>query len=287
MHRLPVTAAILEHELSQIRLLLERETGVLLDTPNETLSGAVSERIEKTHASSARNYIEALRALESEREKLAESLMPAETRFFRYPAAFQALTKLVVPELESRRCGESPKAIRIWSAGCASGQEPYSIAISLCEALKCGKGDWNLRIIGSDIRAGALQEAERGLYSEQDLQNIPGEIVQTYFARIGQHFLVKPRVRNLVTFSQANLTKPNYLGRYDCIFCMDVLSRFSSTQKLALVEKLHLYLEPGGFLFLGQGEKLPAASNASFRWENYSDYSVYQRPLASGAAAGH
>jgi chemotaxis methyl-accepting protein methylase len=286
MHKLPVTAAILEHELSQVRLLLERETGVLLDTPNETLSDALLELIEKSHATSAANYIEALRASEAEREKLAESLMLGETRFFRYPLGFQALTKLVLPELELRKRSESPKVVRVWSAGCSTGQEPYSIAISLCEALKSGKGEWTLRIIGSDIRAGAIEQAERGLYSEADLQNLPSEIVQTYFARIGQHFLVKPRLRNLVTFTRANLTKPNYLGRYDCIFCMDVLSHFSSTQKVALVEKLHLYLEPGGFLFLGQGEKLPAASNAGFRWENYSDYTVYQRPLASGAACG-
>lgn len=287
MHKLPVTAAILEHELSQVRLLLERETGVLLDTPNDTLSDVLLELIEKSHASSATKYIEALRSLEAEREKLAESLVPAETRFFRYPAAFQALTKLVLPELESRKYNESPKAIRVWSAGCASGQEPYSIAISLCEALKCGKGGWTLRIIGSDIRAGAIQEAERGLYSESDLKHVAGEILQTYFARIGQHYLAKPRLRNLVTFTRANLTKPNYLGRYDIIFCMDVLSHFSSTQKVALIEKLHLYLEPGGFLFLGQGEKLPTASTVGFRWENYSDYMVYQRPLASGAASGH
>lgn len=287
MHKLPVTAAVLEHEFSQIRLLLERETGVLLDIPNEALGDVLFEVIEKSHASSATKYIEVLRSSEVEREKLAESLMPAETRFFRNPAAFQALTKLVIPELEARKYNESPKAIRVWSAGCASGQEPYSIAISLCEALKRDKGGWILRIIASDLRAAAIQEAERGLYKESDLQNVSGEILQTYFARIGQHFLVKPRLRNLVTFTRANLAKPNYLGKYDVIFCMDVLPSFSSTQKLALVEKLHLYLEPGGFLFLGQGEKLPAGGDAGFRWEGYCDYTVYQRPIASGASSGH
>jgi chemotaxis methyl-accepting protein methylase len=286
MHKLPVTAAILEHELSEVRLLLERETGVLLDTPDEMLSDALIELVEKRRASSARDYIEILRNSEAERDRLAEFLMPAETRFFRYPAGFQALSKLVLPELEERRGNESSKAIRVWSAGCATGQEPYSVAISLCEALKGGKGNWNLRIIASDIRAGALQQAERGLYSESEVQYLPSDILQTYFARIGQHYLVKPRLRNLVTFARANLTKPNYLGRYDCTFCMDVLSHFSSTQKLALVEKLHLYLEPGGFLFLGQGEKLPAGANAAFRSENYSDYTVYQRSLATGAASG-
>jgi chemotaxis protein methyltransferase CheR len=286
MNRLPVTTTILEHELSQVRLLLERETGVLLDSPNEILSGALTELIETRRANSANDYIETLRASEGEREKLAECLMPTETRFFRYPAAFQALAKMAVPDLDVRKTGETPKVLRVWSAGCSTGQEPYSIAISLCEALKSGKGSWNLQIIASDIRANALQDAERGLYNESEVQNLPNDIMQTYFARIGQHFLVKPRLRNLVTFTRANLIRPNYIGRFDCIFCMDVLPHFSASQKMALVEKLHLYLQPGGFLFLGQGEKLPAG-NVAFQWQRYSDYILYQRPLTSAAASGY
>src|SRR5581483_5054250 len=265
MHKLPANATILEHELSQVRLSLERETGVLLDISDAQLSDLLTERVPTRAAKSTDDYIHALCNTESERERLAELLISGETRFFRYPAAFQAFTKLALPELEERWSHDNQRKLRIWSAGSSSGQEPYSIAISLCEALKCSKEAWNIQIIATDIRATALQAAERGLYCDSELQNMPLEMLQTYFARIGQHYLVKPRIRNLVTFTRANLTKPNYIGRFDCIFCMDVLPHFSAAQRSAVIEKMHMYLQPGGFLFLGQGEKLPA-TNVTLRW---------------------
>jgi chemotaxis protein methyltransferase CheR len=151
--------------------------------------------------------------------------------------------------------------------------------------MKAGARAWNPQIIASDIRSSALQEAERGLYPEPELQNLAGEIVKSYFAKLGEHFLVKPRLRNMITFSRMNLVKPNYIGRFDCVFCMDVLPHFSISQRISLIERLHLCLQPGGFLFLGQGETLPIA-NVVFDRQRYSDYTLYQRPLAIGAATG-
>ncbi len=286
MHKLPVTTALLEHELSQIRLMVERETGVLLDTPNETISHVLGQLIENRGATSAASYIEILQSSEAERQRLADCLLPDQTRFFRYPIAFQVLTKHVFPEVQLRQSSETSRRVRVWSAGCAAGQEAYSIAISLCEGLRSGKIGVSLQVIGSDIRSSALQEAERGLYPEQQLETVPSEIIQAYFARIGSHLLVKPRLRNLVSFTRENLAKPNYIGRFDIIFCMDVLPHFSAAQRSALLQKLHLYLQPGGFLFLGPGEKLPPA-DVCFNWERFSDYVVYRRPAAAAATSSY
>ena len=101
----------------------------------------------------------------------------------------------------------------------------------------------------------------------------------------GAHLLVKPRLRSLVTFNTMNLTKPVYIGRFDCIFCMDVLPHLSRTQRTALLERLHLYLEPGGYLFLSQTEKL-YAPNLNFRPETFDGYTVHRKPLAASAAYG-
>jgi chemotaxis methyl-accepting protein methylase len=125
-------------------------------------------------------------------------------------------------------------------------------------------GGWNLNIVASDIRRQALESAERGLYPQAALESVPGHLVRAYFAKVGEHLLAKPRVRNLVRFSHMNLAKPAFLGQFDCIFCMDVLPHFSTIQRRALVQRLHLYLQPGGYLFLGQNEKLPA-SEVKFR----------------------
>jgi two-component system, chemotaxis family, CheB/CheR fusion protein len=283
MHK--ISTSVLEHELSELRLILERQAGVLLDTPTEVLSDLVQEYMLAKRPGGVPDVLNLLRSSDAECERMLETLLDAQTQFFRYPQAFECLANKVLPDIESRKLTENPRGLRIWSAGCATGEEAYSIAISVCEALNCNGGGWNVRIIGSDIRRQALEIAGRGLYPEAALQHLPRSQVKNYFVRVGQHLLVKPRVRNLVTFSPMNLAKPDYLGRFDCIFCMDVLPHFSMAQRVALAQRLHLYLEPGGYLFLGENEKLPA-SGVSFRYHKVGDHTLYQKPMAATAGAG-
>jgi chemotaxis methyl-accepting protein methylase len=285
MNKLSTTVAILEHELSEIRLILERKTGVLLRIPIEQLSEIVAEHLDPRQSASTTHLLDRLRSSDSECESLTERLVGGETGFFRFPAAFDALAKVVIPELQTRKAAEHPHNLRVWSAGCATGEEPYSIAMSVCAAVNCSAGTWKVHIVGSDIRRHALQVAERGLYPQSALRNVSRELVQTYFAKVGQHFLVKPRLRNLVTFTPMNLAAPTYIGRFDCIFCMDVLPHFSTAQRIALVQRLHLYLEPGGYLFLGEREKIPAM-DVTFNYHKNADYILYQKPLAAAAKAG-
>jgi chemotaxis methyl-accepting protein methylase len=285
MNRLSTTAAILEHELSEIRLILERKTGVLIQAPADKLSHIVAEHMDARQSVSATDLLDQLRSSDLECESLAERLVDSETGFFRCPAAFASLAKVVIPELQARKAAEHPHNLRIWSAGCATGEETYSIAMSICQAVNCSAGAWKIHIVGSDIRKNALQVAERGLYPQRALRHVSPELVQTYFAKVGQHLLLKPRLRNLVTFTPMNLAAPTYIGRFDCIFCMDVLPHFSTAQRIALVQRLHLYLEPGGFLFLGDGEKIPAME-VNFNYHKHADYILYQKPLAAAAKSG-
>ena len=196
----------------------------------------------------------------------------------------RALAAVVLPELEMRK-REHPRSLRILSAGCSTGEEPYSIGMSVCEVVNCNGGGWNVNIVASDIRRQALETAERGLYPQAALKDIPSHLVQPYFARVGDHLLVKPRLRNLVRFSPMNLAQPSFLGQFDCIFCMDVLPRFSTAQRTTLVQRLHLYLEPGGYLFLGENEKLPA-SEAKFQPQVRDGYTVYQKAVVLAAKSG-
>jgi len=160
------------------------------------------------------------------------------------------------------------------------------------------------------LLASAIEVAERGLYPQSALTGLPPATIRNFFSKIGTasggsngsaegpqnqaangsssngvHLLVKPRLRSLVTFNTMNLTKPVYIGRFDCIFCMDVLPHLSRAQRSALIERLHLYLEPGGYLFLSQTEKL-YAPNLNFRSETYDGYTLHRKPLAAAAAYG-
>jgi len=281
----PPANLVLEHELSELRLLMERQGGVLLDYPQDDLSTKVAEYLQSRRLKSVADLLGRLQVSDTECENLLAHLLDGETGFFRHPAAFAAFQQQVLPELHHRKAVDDPQSLRIWSAGCSTGEEAYSIGVSVCEAMDGNGAGWSIHILATDIRQSALTFAERGLYPQPALAALPRPRLQTYFAKVGQHYLAKPRLRNLITFTQMNLARPVYLGRFDCIFCMDVLPHFSSAQRMALVQRLHLYLEPGGYLLLGDGEKLHTVDIA-FQSENHKNFTLYRKPLAAAARAG-
>src|SRR5208282_2232645 len=138
MHKLIATSTILEHELSELRLLIERQTGVVLDCPNSALAAHVTDFIESQELGSSAILLERLRSSEQDPASLPsllDGLLNSNTGFFRHPGALNALTRQVVPQLCARKSADGPSPLRIWSAGCSSGEETYSIAIAVCDAL--------------------------------------------------------------------------------------------------------------------------------------------------------
>jgi chemotaxis methyl-accepting protein methylase len=370
MHRLIAASTILEHELSELRLLVEQQTGVVLDCPNSALAAHIADYVEAQGLGSSITLLERLRSPDLDPSSLPsflDGLVNTNTGFFRHPGALNALTRQVVPQLCARKSADGPSPLRIWSAGCASGEETYSIAMAVCDAFSHngsgsgnngngssnGNGNGNgksaargggiadsgssataaanpctglsIHIVGSDLLPHNIEAADRGVYRQSSLDGLPPATIRNYFSKIstpvvvtneGQnefsdddlsqaasqgknsasngaqnapasaaHLLVRPRLRSLVTFNCMNLARPGYIGRFDCIFCMDVLPHFSRTQRIALLERLHLYLEPGGYLFLSQTEKL-SAPNLNFRSETFDGYTFHRKPLAASAAYG-
>jgi len=138
MHKLIATSTILEHELSELRLLVERQTGVVLDCPNSALAAHVADCVEAQNLGSSTALLDRLRASDqdpSSLPSLLDGLVNVNTGFFRHPGALNALTRQVVPVLCARKSVDGPSPLRIWSAGCATGEETYSIAIAVCDAL--------------------------------------------------------------------------------------------------------------------------------------------------------
>jgi chemotaxis methyl-accepting protein methylase len=353
MHRLMAGVTILEHELSELRLLVERQAGILLDCPNSALAAHVADYLESEELDSGGTLLDRLRASDQDPSFLPQFLdgvLNIKTGFFRHPGAMNTLARYVAPQLFARKSSDAPVTLRIWSAGCSTGEEAYSIAMALCDTLPSGSGngncngvvpikgckdgrdksrgngvienpgltatafggkDWSVHIVGTDLLASSIKVAERGLYPQSALAGLPPASIRACFSKIGSstmsqnvvvdristgsangsdatsgaHLLVKPRLRSLVTFNTMNLTKPVYIGRFDCIFCMDVLPHLSRAQRTALLERLHLYLEPGGYLFLSQTEKI-SAPNLNFRSETFDGYTVHRKPLAASAAYG-
>ncbi len=170
MKQHPVTTARLtEPELDQIRTLIENRSAILFDSSRERFfSTHVREYLEEKGLASGSELMGLVRGSSIEYEALLERLLTQETSFFRYPAVYEALETKILPEVQERKFWETPRTLRIWSAGCSTGEEPYSIAITLCESLKFAEA-WEIEILATDISRRALRHAERGAYSEAEL----------------------------------------------------------------------------------------------------------------------
>jgi chemotaxis protein methyltransferase CheR len=224
----------------------------------------------------------AIRAAGEVRDILITELTIGETFFLREQGQFDFLRNTVLPQL---RLGATDRPVRMWSAGCATGEEPYSIAMTICDSIEFAEA-WNINIMATDISRKALAVAEAGLYPRREVEAI-GLKAETYFTRSGDQYVVRPKIRNMVSFAQMNLAQTVYMGRFDIIFCMNVMIYFSEERRGALIQRFYEYLEPGGYLFVGHAESV-AKLPVKFDTTTHGDCILYQKPGVGAArkAAG-
>ncbi len=268
-----------EHELSEIRGLIESRSGILFDDSRERFfSSRVREHVEARKLSRGADLIRLIQNSNVEYDSLLQRLLTQETAFFRYPSVFEALEKKVLPELQTRKFWENPRSLRIWSAGCATGEEAYSIAMTVADVLEFAEA-WKVHLLATDISRQALDVAEHGVYDPRDMETVSLHHREQYFSRVGTQFKVKPQLRSMVTFAPMNLAQVVYMGKFDCIFCMNVLIYFSEERQAQLVQRFFDYLEPGGYLFLGHAESISRA-DVKFETHVYGDVQIYQKPAS-------
>lgn len=271
------TVLITDYELDEIRALIERRSGILFDASRERFfSSRIREHMAAKHFAHGTDLLRRVHTSNVEYEALIEQLLTQETSFFRYPAVFDAFQRRVLPELHVKKFWENPRSLRIWSAGCSTGEEPYSIAISVSDALMFSEA-WNVEILATDISKNALSIAQQGIYRRRSLGNLSPRQLDAYFSAAGNDHAIKPRVRRMVSFAPMNLAQAVYLGKLDCIFCMNVMIYFSEARRNALIKHFYEYLEPGGYLFLGHSESV---SNVPVKFESVvcGDCILYRKP---------
>jgi chemotaxis protein methyltransferase CheR len=205
-------------------------------------------------------------------------LLTQETSFFRYPGVYEAFEKRVLPELHVKKFWKNPRTLRIWSAGCSTGEEPFSIAITIADSLSFADA-WNVEILATDVGRHALKHAERGIYSGRSIASVSEKQLANHFSPVHNGQQVKPRLRKMVSFAQINLASPVYVGRMDLIFCMNVLIYFSEERRRALVQRFYDTLEPGGYLFLGHSESI-SKMPVKFQAIVLNDCILYRKPTA-------
>ena len=250
-----------DDDFARLRLLLAKLAGLVFDeTRRESLAYSVAERLRSTGAASVSEYIDRVQAPDSsERQALLDEVTIQETHFFRNPPQIRALRAHVVPELVRAAAGGS-RRLRIWSAGCSTGEEPYTIAMVLRELLPSTEG-WDVQVLATDVSERALDAAREGVYGARAVQlATPAELARFFVARADGRYEVRPEVRSLVTFRHHNLvTDPVPCAddeRLDLVLCRNVTIYFSRETTRSLMSRLHGALRDGGYLFLGHAETL-------------------------------
>ena len=219
------------------------------------------------------------REREAEFDEIVERVTTNETYFFRESYQLSAFTDEIVPLVTA---GRSPgDHLRIWSAGCSTGEEPYTIAM-LLDACAAVRG-FSFEIFGNDISRKVLRTARAGVYTQASFRTTPPQMVDRYFVREGRALRVADRVRNGVSFGHLNLMDTNALaliGNVDVIFCRNVMIYFDTASRARLVDAFHRKLRPGGFLLLGHSESLINESTA-FELAPLKNDMVYRKPAAA------
>jgi chemotaxis protein methyltransferase CheR len=265
--------------LGEIRMLIEERTGIHFDESRERFfSTRVREHMQEKGIARGMELLRAVRKTNVEYQALLERLLTQETSFFRYPGVYEAFEKRVLPEIHVKKFWKNPRTLRVWSAGCATGEEPYSIAITIADALSFSDA-WDVEILASDIGRQALHHAERGVYSGRSIAKLSEQQLAAHFTPAGNGYRVRPRIRKMVTFVQMNLSSAVYVGRMDLIFCMNVLIYFSHERRRELIQRFYDTLEPGGYLFLGHSESLSKLP-VKFQAIVLNDCILYRKPTA-------
>ncbi len=198
-------------------------------------------------------------ARRSEFDRLVQEITINETSFFRNDSQFKALTDLIIPDVVSIKQKIGNRLLKIWSAGCSSGEEPYTLAISILDQIDSLLKNWQVDIIGTDINAAIIEKAKSGRYSEYTLRNVPPEIRKRYFKHEQRFITIADEVKKLVRFEISNLNDDIsmvFMKKFDIIFCRNVLIYFDTQSKKRVIEHFYNNLTDHGYLFLGHSESL-------------------------------
>lgn len=216
-----------------------------------------------------------------EQSKLFEVITTNETSFYRNPPQLKVFQENILPQVieEQRRKGD--KSLHIWSAGCSTGEEPYTLAMIISDVLGAEIHLWDVKITANDLSARVLEAAKQGIYSEYSLRTTPEDVVARYFVPEGKTFAVKPEIKKMVAFGQINLKdrqQPKMVPRSEMVFCRNVIIYFDDEMKKQVINAYYDNLKPGGFLIIGHSESLHNISRA-FKPIHYPGAIIYQKEL--------
>ncbi|MBE9046333.1 PAS domain-containing protein [Pleurocapsales cyanobacterium LEGE 10410] len=249
-----------ESALSEIFLLLRRTTGVnFADYKRSTVQRRIGRRMALYKQDRLADYLSYLQDHPDEVQALYRDLLIVVTQFFRDEPAFTALKERVFPQIVSGKSFDS--AIRIWVAGCATGEEVYSLAICLLQFLAEQPTKPTIQIFGTDLSETAIQKARKGIYQENQIAGLSSELLRRFFVRVEKGYQISQQIREMCIFARHDLSSDPPFSSLDLISCRNVLIYFASSLQKRVLPLFHYSLKPTGFLLLGASESVGKASD--------------------------
>ncbi len=270
-----------QKDFEDLKNFIEEWCGIEFSENNRyILERRVQTRIEALKLKSPRDYYFFIRyspKRHEEVEKLINILTTNETYFFREKHQLKAFSEEILPELH--RNNRESRSLRVWSAGCSTGEEPYTIAILIIESKLFH--NWNVEIFATDINTEVLQHAREAVYTVKSFRDTEQRYLRDFFDKLdGGRYVVKPEVRSLVNFGKLNLLdtgRIRMLPRFDVIFCRNVLIYFTQEAKKKVSTAFFDSLKDGGYLLLGHAESLINISS-DFELVHFKNDIVYRKP---------
>lgn len=296
MATLTIPIELTEPELKLLQTLVYQECGMCFDEHRiHFLRDRLQRRLRACNLDSFYSYYRLLTSHEGKKElaALVENLTVNETSFFRNLPQLELFSKVVLENLLHKKQERRDWSLRFWSAGCSTGQEPYTMAIQICDALAYYylrnplpfampspkpliPSPWKVEIVASDISYSALLQAEQGVYTDNQMDAVDYTCRLRYFEKMGDKYAVKPALKHLVQFDFHNLKAEFLPQRNDIIFCRNVMIYFDAAEQKRLIEKFYRCLNPGGFLFVGHAESLFGLTT-QFKMIHQNNGTAYQR----------
>jgi chemotaxis protein methyltransferase CheR len=260
-----------ESQFNRFRGVVYQESGIKLSESKRALMQArLMKRMRELRLSGYEDYYDFLvENYQEEVVNLINCITTNKTDYFREPKHFQFLTEVVLPEFDRMK----KKSLRIWSAGCSTGEEPYSIAITLMEYFK-GRTLPEVRILATDIDTQVLAKGSAGVYKAEILEAVDADLAKKYFLRgRGENegsFMVKDSLKKLVYFRRLNLLNESYpmSRKFDIIFCRNVIIYFDRESQRRLFDRFYRYLDGDGYLFVGHSETLTGVTDKFYFVKN-------------------
>jgi chemotaxis protein methyltransferase CheR len=241
-------------DFERYRKLIYDASGIHFSATNRSiLESRLKERLRDKKLEGLKEYYPILLSDKEELKTLLDSVTTNLTRFFRNQAHFDAVEHHVLPELIKIRGNSADRKLRFWSAGCSTGEEPYTIAMLLKECLPAG---WGFEVVASDISLKCLMVGKEGFYADGRMQGVPDAYLAKYFDRKPGGYQIKDDIRRFVRFDYHNLKHDSGLLNLDAVFCRNVLIYFDEAAQKATVERFYEAMAPKSFLFIGHSESL-------------------------------